>query len=287
MRNQRLNKEEVSNLLRDYCARYESQKKAAEALGISAGTVSYILNGRWAEVADNMWRNVASQVGYKTDGWQPADTANGKELKAMYADAQEHSLVLAITGDAGGSKTFTAKEYERDNQQVYMLCCNEFWNRKLFLSELLKAMGRVYYGYTVGEMMSEVVTRLRSQSAPLLILDEADKLSDQVLFFFITIYNQLEDECGIVLQATNHLEKRLRRGIKLNKKGYNEIWSRMGRKCIPLHGVCAADIADICRANGLHNAKIVDAIIDKSDSDLRRVKRLVHAQKGRMSNESK
>ena len=86
--------------------------------------------------------------------------------------------------------------------------------------------------------MSEVVTRLRSQSAPLLILDEADKLSDQVLFFFITIYNQLEDECGIVLQATNHLEKRLRRGIKLNKKGYNEIWSRMGRKCIPLHGVC-------------------------------------------------
>ena len=100
-------------------------------MGISAGTVSYILNGRWAEVADNMWRNVASQVGYKTDGWQPADTANGKELKAMYADAQEHSLVLAITGDAGGSKTFTAKEYERDNQRC---TCAASFGMKLFLS---------------------------------------------------------------------------------------------------------------------------------------------------------
>jgi hypothetical protein len=108
-------------------------------------------------------------------------------------------------------------------------------------------------------------------------------LSDQVLYFFITLYNQLEEECGIVLQATNHLEKRLMKGIRLNKKGYNEIWSRIGRKCIELTGVTADDIASICLANGVDNEKLIDRIIDDSESDLRRVKRKVHAAKSKIN----
>lgn len=282
MTRERLNKQDVANLLREYCDRYESQKKAAESLGVSAGTVSYILNGKWAEVTSSMWRNVAGQIGYSADGWKAVSTKNFADLSAMYADAQANSLVLAIMGEAGGGKTFSARQFAKSNRRVYLLCCNEFWNRKLFLGELLTVMGRDYSGYTVGDMMKEVVTTLRKQDAPLLILDEADKLSDQVLYFFITIYNQLEDECGIVLQATNHLEKRLRRGIKLNKKGYNEIWSRVGRKCIDLHGVCADDIASICAANGITDEKLIDKIIDDSESDLRRVKRRVHAVKKQM-----
>ena len=138
-------------------------------------------------------------------------------------------------------------------------------------------IGRDSSGYTVGEMMEAVVSELKKQEAPLLILDEADKLNDNALYFFIALYNQLEDECGIVLQATNYLEKRLARGVRLNKKGYNEIWSRVGRKCIELKGVTADDIASICVANGVHDAKTIDKIIDDSESDLRRVKRRVHA----------
>ena len=87
----------------------------------------------------------------------------------------------------------------------------------------------------------------------------------------------MEDECGIVLLATNHLEKRIRKGVKLNKKGYNEIWSRLGRKCVELKGVDAADIAAICEANGVTQRVEVDAIIYNSESDLRRVKRKIHA----------
>jgi hypothetical protein len=116
------------------------------------------------------------------------------------------------------------------------------------------------------------------QESPLIILDEADKLSDQVLYFFITLYSQLEDECGIVLCATSHLEKRILRGIKLNKKGYNEIWSRLGRKCVKLKGVTAADVAAICEVNGITDRARVESVIADCESDLRRVKRRVHAE---------
>lgn len=280
MKKKNLDKQGIVDRLREYCGRYESQNKAAASLkGVSAATISQMINGNWDLIKDEMWRNVAAQIGYTAEQWSVVETKNFKELMMMYSDARENSLVLAVTADAGTGKTFAAKYFCETNRRSYLLCCNEYWNRKLFLAELLTVMGRDYSGYTVGEMMHEVVSTLKKQDSPILILDEADKLTDQVLYFFITLYNQLEDECGIVLQATNHLEKRLRRGIKLNKKGYNEIWSRVGRKCVQLSGVSADDIALLCASNGLTDKRSVDRIIDDSESDLRRVKRRIHAVK--------
>lgn len=275
-----LKKQNICTALRNYCDRYESQNRAANSLkGVSSATISQMLNNNWELIKDEMWRNVASQIGYKDERWEAVETANFKRMQALLADVKDNSLVMAITGDAGTGKTFAAKHFAENKRQTYLLCCNEYWNRKLFLAELLIAMGRDYNGYTVGEMMHEAVRALKTQENPLIILDEADKLSDQVLYFFITLYNQLDGECGIVMTATNHLEKRLKRGIKLNKKGYTEIWSRLGRKCIELKGVSAADITAICDANGITEARKVDAIIEDSESDLRRVKRKIHAVK--------
>ncbi len=273
-----IKKQNIAQALRIYCERYESQNKASNSLkGVSAATISQMLNGKWELITDEMWRNVASQIGYKETKWEAVETGDYLRMMALLKDVQENSLVMGITGDAGTGKTFACKQYTAEHKQTYLLCCNEYWNRKMFLTELLTGMGRDYTGFTVGEMMAEAVRTLKTQEHPLLILDEADKLSDQVLYFFITLYNQLEDECGIVLCATNHLEKRIRRGIKLNKKGYNEIWSRLGRKCVSLKGVTSADIVSICEANGVTNRTSLEKIIADCESDLRRVKRRVHA----------
>lgn len=274
-----MNYEKINQKLREYCDRYESQNKAAASIkGASSATISQILNYKWDLITDEMWRNIASQIDYKDDEWQAEETRDFRIMNAMLADAQQNSLVLAITGAAGTGKTFAAKTYASSNRRVYMLSCNEYWNRRLFLSELLMAMGRDFTG-NAGEMMQEIVRNLKKQDRPLLILDEADKLTDAVLYFFITLYNQLDDECGIILLATNFLEKRLKRGVKLNRKGYNEIWSRVGRKCIALKGVSANDIAAICKKNGIESRKDIDAIIQDSESDLRRVRRRIHATK--------
>lgn len=275
---EQIKKQNIVNHLQTYCERYDSQKRASNSLkGVSAATISQMLSGKWELIADDMWRNVAAQIGYKDEKWEAVETKDFRLLTRLLDEAKENTLVMGVTGDAGSGKTFALKHYTASHRQTYLLCCNEYWNRKTFLSELLAAMGRDYTGYTVGEMMSEAVRALKMQESPLLILDEADKLSDQVLYFFITLYNSLEDECGIVLCATQHLEKRIKKGIKLNKKGYAEIWSRLGRKCVALSGVSAADITAICEANGISDLTDIDDIIADSDSDLRRVKRRVHA----------
>lgn len=273
-----IKKQNISSALATYCERYESQTRAANSIkNVSPATISQMINGKWELIKDDMWRNVAAQIGYKDDKWEAVETSGYKRMMKILSDAKENSLVMGICGDAGTGKTFSCKQFTMRNKQVYHLCCSEYWNKKVFLSELLLNMGRDYTGYSISEMMMEAVRCLKMQDKPLIILDEADKLSDHVLYFFITLYNQLEDECGIVLCATSHLEKKLKRGVKLAKKGYAEIWSRLGRKCVALKGVTAADIAKICETNGIEDAKSIDEVIADSESDLRRVKRRVHA----------
>jgi DNA transposition AAA+ family ATPase len=275
-----ITKQKICQKLAEYVGRLGSQNKAAQTLkNVSGATLSQMQNSKWELITDEMWRNVASQIGYTENEWVTVETRDMKLLTALLTDAQTHSNVFAVTGEAGTGKTFGLRRYAETNKKVYLLQCNEFWNRKMFMAELLTALGRDYSGYTVGEMMHEVVKSLKMQDKPLIILDEADKLSDQVLYFFITMYNMLEDSCGIVLVATDHLSKRIKRGLKLNKKGYKEIYSRIGRRFIELRGLSNIDITAVCMANGIDDKRQIKEVIEDCELDLRRVKRKIHALK--------
>lgn len=273
-----IDKQSVQTALRGYAERYESQNRAAASLnGVSAATVTQILKGNWEKISDEMWRNVASQIGRTDNQWQPAETRCSKIFGKILSDAQTHSNVYAAVAEAGSGKTFTARLYAENTERAYHLMCNEYWNKKLFMNELLRLMGRDGGGATVGEMMAEIVRTLKRSDHPLLILDEADKLSDQLLFFFITLYNQLEDNCGIVLCATDHLRKRIERGVRLNKRGYSEIFSRIGRDFIEIKPNTKRDIEAVCAANGVTDTEAIAQIINRSEGDLRMVKKGVHA----------
>jgi len=273
-------KKQIQIHLRDYVGRYDSQNQASFTLrGVSSATISQILNNNWNLIKDSMWRTVSSQIGYMENSWKSVDTVNYKDLYKTLSDAQEYSNVLGITGRAGTGKTFTLKEYAAKNKKTYLLCCNEYWTMTDFLRELLIKMGRDYTGLNMSEMMKDAVLTLKSQANPLIVMDEADKLHDRVLYFFITLYNELEDRCGIILIATSHLQKRIRRGVQLGKKGCEEIYSRVGGKFIELQGVNFTDVIMICQANGIDNKQLIKDIWSDSKGDLRRVKRKIHAIK--------
>ena len=271
-------KEMIRVRLGEYCEMKGSQKRAATSLvGVSPATVTQIVTGKWELINEKMWRSIAAQIGVKQTRWNIVETRNYRALSDIFADAQENALVLAVCGEAGTGKSLTAAHYGAENPNVYVLACSEYWNRKTFLRELLRVMGKNPAGDTVGDMVDDVVMELKRRENPLIILDEADKLSDQVMFFFITFYNKLEDYCGIVLMATDYLEKKVRRGLRLNKKGYKEIYSRIGRRFVAMPGLSETDISDVCRANGVEGLREIDTVKKDCEGDLRRVKRKCHA----------
>jgi hypothetical protein len=262
-----------------YITQKGSQNKVAAEMKLSAATLSQMRNHNWENIAPEMWRKVGAFLGVGTNEWKFAETSNAKELQKFFADSQQFALVLAITGNAGSGKTETAKKYESENKNVFRMSCNEYWDRKWFLRELLSKMGKETDGMTMPEMMQKAVTTLKSAENPMIILDEADKLADKVLLFFITLYNELEGHCGIIIMATQYLERRIRRGIAAQKRGYREIYSRVGLRFIELEPTSFADVKAVCNANGVNDEQAIRGISKDCDSDIRRVKRLVFANK--------
>ena len=275
-------KEQIAEKLAKYVEKMGSQNKAAHSLkNVSSAVLSQIKNRNWDLISEDMWRNIAAQIKFHSSDKEIIETINFREISALLKDAQQHSNVFAVVGPAGCGKTESLKTYAKNNTNAFLLSCNEYCNRKTFLMELLQVMGRDYGGLTVAEMMHEAVKRLLAMEEPVIFMDEVDKLPDQVLLFFITLYNKLEGRVGIVLIATDHLAKRIKRGVKINKKGYNEIYSRIGRKFIELNGVTYSDVVGICTTNGIDEKHLIKAIWDDSENDLRRVYRKIHAIKSK------
>ena len=273
-----IQKKDIQIALADYCARYGGQNRASKILeGVSVGTISQMVNGNWENISDDMWRKIASQIGLEADKWIAVETQNYTRLMALLQDVQENNLWMAIIGRAGSGKTFACKQYNKEHKDVFYVSCDPDWTKREFFSVLLRKIGKDPEGLTLIQMKQKLVLHMRCQDSPLLILDEADKLSDVVLNSFITLYNDIQYDCGVVMIATEFLSKRFETGVSYNKKGFNELWSRIGRKCVPLKDVSQSDIVKVCEANGVEDSKYIDSIINDCEGDLRRVQRKVHA----------
>ena len=271
--------------LRAYVAKYPSQNKAAASLnGISAGTLSAILNGKHEAISEEMWRNIASQITLPSGGaeWQFVETHTYQELAYALKDAQEFKSVRWITGDAGCGKTTTAGIYASENREVFTVLCDEDMRKGDFVREIARKVGFRSAGMRIRDILDTAIERLMQMDSPLLIFDEGDKLNDNVFHYFINIYNRLEGKCGIVFMSTSYIHHRIARGINGNRKGYNEIFSRIGRKFFELEPTSAVDVAAICQANGLNDRKQIDRVIEAADEmsfDLRCVKTAIHREK--------
>lgn len=253
-----------------------------------------INNNNWNLVSDGMWLKVAQKLGYSFSGWALVETLNYKTIANVLTDAKDASLFMGISHRAGSGKTATLKLFSEQNKNnnVFYIQARE-WSRREFLTELCRILGqKMGKGYQSVDKLSALVVEFfknRIGNKPLLIVDEADKLKPTALRFFIFLFNELEDEMGVVISGTENLQQSFERGVKFNKLGFDELSSRFGRKFIKLIGATYKDVKMICEANGLSDeAKIKEVFAEceptlinrggqdfKVVEDLRRLKRVV------------
>lgn len=275
-------KDTIRESLRAYVAKYPSQNKAVGSLkNTSVGTVSNIMNGKYENISDEMFRNIAAQVGNRTKdtGWQIVETSAYQEIRYALDDAQHWRNVTWIVGEAGCGKTTTANLYTQENREVFYILCSEDMKKGDFVREIARTVGIKTDGHNIREIWSLILDDVIQMDAPLLIFDEADKLTEPVFHYFISMYNKLEDKSGIVFMSTDYIKKRISLGLRHQKPGYKEFFSRMGRKYFELEETTANDVYSICVANGIQDKKKIEEVIrdaESCDFDLRRVKKAIH-----------
>lgn len=275
------------------------QRPTATKVGASAATISQILNDKWDLISNEMWSKIGAKLGYvANNGWKlVSNIFNMRVIETTFLDAKNNSMMMCVSHKAGSGKTAGSKVFldKYSNKQVYYIHCRE-WTAKQFLTELRRTLGiEQPHGYaTAHELLSDVVEffLVRAGKKPLLIVDEADKLKASALRAFIPLYNSTEDQLGIVLMGTENLSSEIKRGVRFNKKGFDEIDSRLGRQYVRLYGANKRDVQAICAANGITSKTKQNEIWTecqpkevtvggqflKMIDDLRRLKRVVQRE---------
>lgn len=274
-------KQQIANDLGEYIKRYSSQNKAATSLkGVSAATVSSIINKNWDKISDEMWLKINSQIS-GAKGWKICHTSAYESLTLYMDDAKTNSNVMWVTGPAGIGKSTAAGVFARENKDVFLLTCSEDMHKGDFIRELAQKIGVRTFGLTIRETLQEIIRELVKKRNPLLIFDEGDKLTDSVLYYYISLYNALEDKCGMIFLSTEYMSKRVSRGVQKGRKGYDELESRICRRFVRLDLVNSNEVEGICIANGLTDKVAIRTVQREAaecGNDLRRVKKSIHKE---------
>ena len=219
----------------------------------------------------------------KTIGaWCIAPTSVYNKLIAYFGDAQRHPRgIHALIINASMGKSIAIKTFAEQAPSVYYVCCHRHMPIRVLLRDMLKCMEKDSNG-TIAEMLENLVHHLAKDNNPLFVIDEVDKLKDEVLEMFIDLENRLHGKCGLVFIATPYLKKRIETGVSHNKRGFAELYSRMKKifwDLTPAKQEFKKDVTLICKANGVINDQVITEMYNKCDYDLRVLTDLIHAFK--------
>lgn len=255
-----------------------SANKIATQCGVSGATISQMRNGNWKLIKDEMWRKVAAGIGYNLNQWMAASTRNYNTLTKLFNLARTDSMSIGVAHNPGSGKTFACQQFAAHTPNAYHINCAEHFTKKMFLEKTAQAMGVPYNGERTRDILERIIGRAATVDRPVFLFDEADKLNDRVLCFFIELYNRLDGKAGFVLLGAPYLRKRIESGASRDKMGFREIYSRIGKRFVDLDRTTQRDITSICESNGIIDPVEVAEVINEAetaDYDLRRVRRVI------------
>jgi hypothetical protein len=299
-------KNEILELVADEKQRLGSYRAVANKCRISEATISQLRKGSYAAEGDDIYTTIALALGYSFDSgtWNIAETTNFKSITDLLNDSHR----------AGSGKTATTEVYLANNRRngVFKINCME-WNSRTFLSKIIREIGAdMPKGYvSVNEMIESISEGFKRMAyvKPMLILDQANSLKFSSLRTLIHISNLCEDFLAVVILGTDNLEYQIKRGVRLNKPGYDELDSRFGLNYIHLTGATLADTRKICEVNGITDKELQSKIFHECEptrtsvttedqngieqsktvlviQDIRRLKRLIKSKRIQMRHAS-
>ncbi len=264
-------KEEILKLVEDEKHRLGSYRAVANKCKISEAAISQLRKGSYGADGDDIYNTIALALNYEYDvsSWKIAETTNFKIVMEVLQDAKHESMFMGIAHRAGSGKTATSNIYLATNRRngVFKIDCKE-WSGRAFLDTIAREIGaETAKGYTSVNAYIDSISEAFKKMAhlkPLLILDQANSLKSSALRSIIHLFNECEDILGLVILGTDNLETEIKRGVRLNKTGYDELDSRFGRKYIHLIGATLNDCRKICEVNGITNREVQSEIFAQS-----------------------
>lgn len=249
MKNEAL-QQEVRELVSTHLSQKKvSQNKLAEMMGISPATLSNVLNELWERINESMLLKIKSY--FKSKSWTLIETSNFLTIQEKCNEARERKMMIGIIGYTGAGKTTALNHYFENNANTFLVTCGRTMRTKQFLGEILRSMG-INFIASDYEMVRAIIDELNRLNNPLLIIDEASKLSPNALMYIQDIWDGIESNGGLILAGVEYLLLNIKKGAERNKIGMPEFYGRVAQWQY-LDKPSRKEIDAICTNNGVES----------------------------------
>ncbi len=245
-------KTEIKKAINEYCLKKViSRNELAVQSGISGATLSNIVNDKWANIDDRMWLKIWNHVRTSTVA-KMFNTADYAAAIKLCDEAKEKHYMSGLLADYGMGKTTALQAYGR-NENVFYIYYDINMKPKHFFYELGRQLG-YDYDANVYDQVKKAVDTLNTMNNPLIIIDEASKLSEKMLMTLHVLRDRTINNCGIVMAGMPYFKANL---IKLANKQRTGISEFLSRVMIwhELYGLSPAEVQAVCESYGITDKK--------------------------------
>ena len=245
----KLNKNlELKKAINDYCQKKGiSKNELSVQIGINPAYLSKIENEKFDEITGEVLTKIRAAINLRTapDVFQTSDLAS---VFNQCEQARRYKLMTGLTGDTGMGKTTSLKAYSMRENVFFITVDKAMSAKRLFLS-ILKTMGIQFDG-NVYEVVQKIADELNRLESPLLIIDEAGKLSHLMILYLHDLREYTLTNCGILLSGMPYFRWNLQKFADRQKEGCAEFLRRINT-WHELKGLNRKEVEVICTENSI------------------------------------
>lgn len=224
-----------------------SQNEVATRTKMNAAYISAIVNGEdkvgKSEIADMYWERLAKfmDISITTSYWDTKITPQAVAILSALEEARNYGRTITIVGETGCGKSYTIDELFMKKYPVgcYKVTIGSLDNIGDIVGKLEEAIGIKPTVQSRSQRLKEVTTTLLymkyQKKQPVIIFDEAEYMNHVALCAIKSMYDMLNDICGIVMVGTEQIVRNIDRLRNKNKVGVPQLYRRIkfGIKRIP------------------------------------------------------
>jgi DNA transposition AAA+ family ATPase len=220
-------KQEAKGLLIDFLGKKQVSKvKLARKIGVSNSVLTYVTQEQWENVSEEMLTKIVNALKAPGENYKLAGTGNFNTVQTMCKYVSRWHQMCGLVGFTGAGKTTALKHYYRSNPNVYYVECKSYTNNRQFFKSILNELGVNCEG-SLCDMIERITVEFKTKENPLLIIDEAGKLSHRQILVLHDLRNATDNNLGIILSGCDYFRENLEKGVKKEKTGIPEFYGRI------------------------------------------------------------
>jgi hypothetical protein len=228
----------------------EFKRKVVEALAVDRKTYDGP-NGRFANrwkinesvysrlktgeidglLKDATWLEIGRKLGVKLNNkqWNLARTEVFITIEQDVEFCQQNAKGLIYVDDCGIGKTVATNYLSRTRKNCFRIDASQSKSTLDFIKAIASEIGVSTDGKR-GEIKAKIKYCLNNLPNPVVIIDEAGDINPAVVMEIKELWNATEGACGWYLIGAEAFRVFIERGIKNDKPGFRELFSRFGER---------------------------------------------------------